>query len=113
MSTYWLVLISFFHQVSLISFLLIFAALSGALTASLVLTLRKFVSLLFSIVIFAHPFTTLHWAGTALVFGGSLAYSHLNCGAQAPVVSDPPPAVAPVDAKSTSDHQQQTRPKLE
>lgn len=52
--------------------------MSNALTSSLVLTLRKFISLVVSLVFFGHTFTPLHWCGTALVFGGSIAYSHLG-----------------------------------
>ena len=52
--------------------------MSNALTSSLVLTLRKFISLVVSLVFFGHTFTPLHWLGTALVFGGSIAYSHLG-----------------------------------
>ena len=47
----------------------------ASLTVTLVVTLRKFLSLLFSIWYFANPFTTLHWLGTALVFGGTLVFS--------------------------------------
>ena len=54
------------------------AAVSNALTSSLVLTLRKFISLVVSLVFFGHTFTPQHWLGTALVFGGSIAYSHLG-----------------------------------
>merc|ERR550517_2409086 len=47
----------------------------ASLTVTLVVTLRKFLSLIFSIVYFKNPFTTLHWLGTALVFGGTLVFS--------------------------------------
>ena len=47
----------------------------ASLTVTLVVTLRKFLSLLFSIWYFANPFTSLHWLGTALVFGGTLVFS--------------------------------------
>jgi len=48
-----------------------------SLTVTLVLTLRKFVSLLFSIAYFGNPFTTAHWLGTALVFGGTLLFTNV------------------------------------
>ena len=51
------------------------AAASGALTMTLAVSLRKFVSLLLSIWMFKNPFTTQHWIATALVFGGTLVYS--------------------------------------
>ena len=46
-----------------------------SLTVTLVVTLRKFVSLLFSIWYFQNPFTVQHWIGTCLVFGGTLMFT--------------------------------------
>ena len=48
-----------------------------SLTASLVLTIRKFISVLFSIWYFQNPFTPLHWVGTGLVFGGIVLFSDI------------------------------------
>jgi len=48
---------------------------AGALTMTLTISLRKFVSLLISIVAFGNPFTLQHWLATVLVFGGALLYS--------------------------------------
>ena len=50
----------------------------ASLTVTLVVTLRKFISLLFSIWYFQNPFTWLHWVGTALVFGGTLLFSNVH-----------------------------------
>merc|ERR1712141_314327 len=47
----------------------------ASLTVTLVVTLRKFGSLLFSIWYFNNPFTTYHWLGTILVFSGTLVFS--------------------------------------
>lgn len=47
----------------------------ASLTVTLVVTLRKFVSLIFSIMYFKNPFTTYHWIGTILVFGGTLIFT--------------------------------------
>jgi len=49
----------------------------ASLTVTLVVTLRKFLSLLFSILYFNNPFTVYHWLGTALVFGGTLLFSDI------------------------------------
>ena len=49
----------------------------ASLTVTLVVTLRKFLSLLFSIVYFKNPFTVYHWLGTGLVFGGTLMFSDI------------------------------------
>lgn len=48
-----------------------------SLTASLVLTFRKFLSLLFSIWYFQNPFTLAHWVGTCLVFCGIVLFSDI------------------------------------
>lgn len=48
-----------------------------SLTASLVLTFRKFLSLLFSIWYFQNPFTLAHWVGTSLVFCGIILFSDI------------------------------------
>lgn len=46
---------------------------AGTLTCTLAITLRKFVSLVISIILFKNPFTLYHWIGSTLVFiGGSL-----------------------------------------
>ena len=40
-------------------------------------TLRKFLSLLFSIYYFENPFSLYHWIGTSLVFGGTIVFLDL------------------------------------
>jgi len=49
----------------------------ASLTVTLVVTLRKFLSLLFSIWFFDNPFTFVHWIGTAMVFAGTLLFSDI------------------------------------
>ena len=49
----------------------------ASLTVTLVVTLRKFLSLLFSILYFNNTFTAYHWLGTSLVFGGTLLFSDI------------------------------------
>ncbi|KAM8719643.1 hypothetical protein ACLKA7_005815 [Drosophila subpalustris] len=49
----------------------------ASLTVTLVVTLRKFVSLLFSIVYFRNPFTLSHWLGTVLVFFGTILFANV------------------------------------
>ncbi|XP_054739091.1 UDP-xylose and UDP-N-acetylglucosamine transporter isoform X2 [Anastrepha obliqua] len=49
----------------------------ASLTVTLVVTLRKFVSLLFSIVYFKNPFTIYHWIGTGLVFFGTIVFTEV------------------------------------
>ncbi|XP_057693297.1 UDP-xylose and UDP-N-acetylglucosamine transporter isoform X2 [Corythoichthys intestinalis] len=48
-----------------------------SLTVTLVVTLRKFLSLIFSIIYFQNPFTPWHWVGTAVVFVGTLLYTEV------------------------------------
>ncbi|XP_064633140.1 UDP-xylose and UDP-N-acetylglucosamine transporter-like [Lineus longissimus] len=47
----------------------------ASLTVTLVVTLRKFISLIFSIFYFKNPFTLYHWIGTAMVFSGTLIFT--------------------------------------
>ncbi|XP_076094850.1 UDP-xylose and UDP-N-acetylglucosamine transporter-like isoform X2 [Mytilus galloprovincialis] len=49
----------------------------SSLTVTLVVTLRKFVSLIFSIWYFQNPFTPTHWCGTLLVFIGILIFTEV------------------------------------
>ncbi|KAB0801443.1 hypothetical protein PPYR_05797 [Photinus pyralis] len=49
----------------------------SSLTLTLVITLRKFFSLMFSILYFKNPFTWAHWFGTILVFGGTLIFTEV------------------------------------
>lgn len=51
-----------------------------SLTVTLVLTLRKLFSLLFSVIYFQNPFTVGHWIGTSLVFIGTLMFSETHYG---------------------------------
>lgn len=46
-----------------------------SLSVTLVVTLRKFLSLLISIFWFQNEFTLAHWFGAFLVFAGTLAFS--------------------------------------
>ncbi|XP_072922894.1 UDP-xylose and UDP-N-acetylglucosamine transporter [Hemitrygon akajei] len=48
-----------------------------SLTVTLVVTLRKFISLIFSIIYFKNPFTFWHWIGTSVVFVGTLTYAEV------------------------------------
>lgn len=49
----------------------------ASLTVTLVVTLRKFVSLIFSIIYFRNPFTAYHWSGTLLVFVGTVIFTEI------------------------------------
>lgn len=46
-----------------------------SLSVTLVVTLRKFLSLLISIAYFDNPFTPSHWLGTTLIFTGTLLFA--------------------------------------
>ena len=46
-----------------------------SLVVTLIITLRKFVSLLFSIFYFSNPFTVYHWVATAMVFLGTALFT--------------------------------------
>ncbi|VDD86042.1 unnamed protein product [Enterobius vermicularis] len=48
-----------------------------SLSVTLVVTLRKFISLLISIIWFRNPFTVAHWFGAFLVFSGTLLFADI------------------------------------
>lgn len=48
-----------------------------SLSVTLLVTIRKFLSLIVSIIYFNNAFTSAHWAGAGLVFGGTLVYSNV------------------------------------
>ncbi|KAG5674690.1 hypothetical protein PVAND_004642 [Polypedilum vanderplanki] len=48
-----------------------------SLTVTMVITLRKFASLLFSIIYFRHPFTFTHWLGTILIIIGTVMFTEI------------------------------------
>ncbi|XP_048739866.2 UDP-xylose and UDP-N-acetylglucosamine transporter-like isoform X2 [Ostrea edulis] len=48
-----------------------------SLTVTLIVTLRKFVSLILSVVYFNNPFTHLHWSGTILTFIGVILFMEM------------------------------------
>jgi solute carrier family 35 (UDP-xylose/UDP-N-acetylglucosamine transporter), member B4 len=48
-----------------------------SLTVTLVITLRKFVSIMFSIIYFKNPFTLAHWIGTVFVFIGTVIFTEM------------------------------------
>lgn len=50
----------------------------ASLTVTMVVTLRKFISLLFSIFYFSNPFTVNHWIATVFVFSGSLIFAEMH-----------------------------------
>uniref|UniRef100_A0A673MG60 Solute carrier family 35 member B4 n=1 Tax=Sinocyclocheilus rhinocerous TaxID=307959 RepID=A0A673MG60_9TELE len=49
----------------------------ASLTVTLVVTIRKFLSLIISILYFHNPFAAWHWVGTAVVFLGTLLYTEV------------------------------------
>lgn len=48
-----------------------------SLTVTLVVTLRKFASLIFSIFYFNNPFTNTHWIGTLFIFIGTVIFTEI------------------------------------
>lgn len=61
----------------------------ASLTVTLTVTLRKFVSLIFSILYFRNPFTVAHWVGTLLVFFGTMIFTELLQNFAAAVLPKP------------------------
>uniref|UniRef100_A0A0N5B3M2 UAA transporter n=1 Tax=Strongyloides papillosus TaxID=174720 RepID=A0A0N5B3M2_STREA len=66
-----------FLQYICITFVYKLNSVTDSLTVTLVVTLRKFLSLLVSIFLFKNPFTTTHWIGAFLVFSGTLVFSEV------------------------------------
>lgn len=62
-------------QYKCISSVYVLTAECSSLTLTLVITLRKFFSLIFSIWYFNNDFTLYHWIGTTMVFVGTLLFS--------------------------------------
>ncbi|CAK9099121.1 UDP-xylose and UDP-N-acetylglucosamine transporter (Solute carrier family 35 member B4), partial [Durusdinium trenchii] len=52
-------------------------AVSSTLTCTMTITLRKFLSIILSVLYFRNPFSPLHWIGTMCVFAGAALYSGL------------------------------------
>jgi UDP-xylose/UDP-N-acetylglucosamine transporter B4 len=48
-----------------------------SLTVTLVITLRKFASIIYSILYFEHPFTFYHWTGTGLIIVGTIIFTEI------------------------------------
>ncbi|RZC40589.1 UDP-xylose and UDP-N-acetylglucosamine transporter [Asbolus verrucosus] len=72
-----LILLNVVTQYLCISSVYILTTECTSLTVTLVITLRKFLSLIFSIVYFQNPFTIYHWFGSALVFIGTLLFAEV------------------------------------
>ena len=54
------------------------SSIASSVTLNLVLTIRKFISLLLSIIIFKNQFTLVNWAGALSIFVGTVFYSLAN-----------------------------------
>jgi UAA transporter family len=71
------------------------------LTVNMVLTVRKVVSLIASVVVFNNAFTVFHVVGTAMVFGGATLYSFVTTAPASNVLS-PANAAVPAGKPKTS-----------
>ncbi|CAD5219306.1 unnamed protein product [Bursaphelenchus okinawaensis] len=74
---WWMVLATSIFQYFCIKFVYMANAYMDSLSVTLLVTLRKFLSLLVSIIYFNNVFTATHWAGAILVFGGTLVFSNV------------------------------------
>lgn len=73
-----LLLLNTCAQFACIQSVMLLMASVSSLAATLVLTVRKCLSLLFSVIYFNHRFSRAHWTGAALVFFGSLLFLEVN-----------------------------------
>lgn len=76
-SQWWYIIANVITQYVCISSVYVLTTECTSLTVTLVVTLRKFISLLFSIVYFSNPFTIYHWIGTLLVFTGTIIFTEV------------------------------------
>jgi len=74
-TVWWLMLLNVLTQYICARSVYLLVTEMSSLSVTVVLTLRKFVSLLISIFYFKNPFTMYHWIGAVLVFGGSLLFT--------------------------------------
>jgi len=76
-SAWFLLFVSVVTQYICIRSVYVLTSECSSLTVTLVLTLRKFVSLLLSVILFDNIFTMNHWLGTLFVFFGTSLYTDL------------------------------------
>jgi len=76
--------------------------IADPLTVNVTLTVRKFLSLLVSIVMFNNTFTAAHWLGAALVFAGAAAYGQMPSPPKLPAAAGEAAAAASVRGAATS-----------
>lgn len=69
--------INFLSHYLCISCVYMLTAETSSLTVTLVITLRKFASLIYSIIYFQHPFTFYHWIGTFLIIIGTIIFTEI------------------------------------
>ncbi len=74
MSALWAIALNLLSQLVCVTGVYQMTSSSSSLTTTLAITVRKFVSLILSIVYFGHHFGGLHWTGAVLVFLGALTY---------------------------------------
>lgn len=96
----WFIFLNFFfYRYLCISSVYFLTTECSSLTVTLVITLRKFASLLFSILYFRNPFTLYHWIGTILVFVGTVIFTEIPQKVQQMIV---PPKESKVGTKKTN-----------
>ena len=72
------VICNMFTQYFCIRSVFILTTECSSLIVTLVITLRKFVSLIISIIYFQNEFTLYHWIGTTAVFLGTFLFSNIH-----------------------------------
>lgn len=69
--------INFLSHYLCISSVFVLTTECSSLTVTLVVTLRKFASLIFSIFYFKHSFTFYHWSGTIFIIIGTIIFTEI------------------------------------
>jgi solute carrier family 35 (UDP-xylose/UDP-N-acetylglucosamine transporter), member B4 len=69
--------INFLSHYLCVSCVYTLTAETSSLTVTMVVTIRKFASLVYSIIYFRHPFTSFHWFGTILIIIGTVMFTEI------------------------------------
>ncbi|KJE92616.1 hypothetical protein CAOG_03540 [Capsaspora owczarzaki ATCC 30864] len=77
-------------------------SVTNSLVVTLTVTLRKFASLLLSIVYFGNPFTSSHWIGSAMLFVGTLVFLDLTPWQRTQSPATPPSSSSDSPASTSS-----------
>lgn len=83
-------------------FIFTMIACFGALSCSVTTTVRKFISVIFSIIFFGNPSTPVQWGATVIVFGALLADAFFGKKSKKPTKIEPTTTASSMEKPTTS-----------